>query len=194
MGIRPPILALIVATGGTCVLALEMLGTRLLAPRFGLTFELWAAMLSATLLALSLGYRIGAGVSRSLAPGGFLTKLLALSALWCLALPWLKIPVLAATGGWDARLGALLAAFTLFAPPLAALGAISPIAVQLAATRWESAGRAAGGVLAMSTLGSVAGALLTGFVLIPVLGVRALTLLLAALLGLVWAAALLGRR
>ena len=47
------------ALGGFAILVLELLGTRLLRPGFGGGIDVWAAMISVTLLALSMGYAHG---------------------------------------------------------------------------------------------------------------------------------------
>ena len=50
-----PWLSATVAISGACVLAIEILGTRLLGPFYGVDLFLWSALISTTLAALSLG-------------------------------------------------------------------------------------------------------------------------------------------
>jgi len=76
----------------------------------------------------------------------------------------------------------LVAAFLLFAPPLTLLGMVSPYAIRVRASSMDIVGRTAGDLYAISTIGSVAAALLTGFVLIPNIGVLRLTLMTGGLL------------
>lgn len=80
--------------------------------------------------------------------------------------------------------------------PTLLLGAAFPVALRLAAAG-RGVGREVGTVLALNTLGGIAGTLLAGFVLVPLLGlVRTLAVLAAAacLLGLVAAWAVPGVR
>ncbi len=44
---------------GASVLAIELLGTRVIAPFYGSSLYLWSALISVTLAALSLGYAVG---------------------------------------------------------------------------------------------------------------------------------------
>ena len=49
-------LYLLVSVSGAAVLAVELLGTRLLGPFYGVSLFLWSALISVTLAALSAGY------------------------------------------------------------------------------------------------------------------------------------------
>src|SRR5690606_7727026 len=59
----------------------------------------------------------------------------------------------------------------LFAPPLTILGMVAPYVLKLALADLQRTGRTAGTLYAVSTVGSVAGTILTGFILIPELGI-----------------------
>lgn len=80
--------------------------------------------------------------------------------------------------------GSLVSSMILLAAPLVLLGAISPIAIRLLLNDSGRAGAVAGGVFCLSTVGSVAGAILTGFLLAPLVGTRFLVQGLACLLAL----------
>lgn len=87
---------------------------------------------------------------------------------------------------------AFLATAILFAVPTVLLAAIGPIAVRLLATDTSHTGRVAGGVSALSTVGSIAGTVVAAFLLIDLLGsirltvvfLAVATLLLTVMLGL----------
>ena len=49
---KRPLLLLVVAVSGAAVLSLELLGTRLLGPFYGVSLFLWSALISVTLAAL----------------------------------------------------------------------------------------------------------------------------------------------
>lgn len=181
-------LYVVVALSGAGVLALEILGTRLLGPYYGVSLYLWSALISVTLAALSLGYALGGRWADRDARPSRLTLLLALAGVWTMGVPWLRGPLLAAAEGLGLRAAVLLSATVLFFPPLTLLGMVSPVAIRLHASALDRVGRSAGNLYAVSTLASVAAALLTGFWLIPVVGVHRLTvgtgliLLVAALI------------
>jgi len=63
--------------------------------------------------------------------------------------------------------------------PLSLLGTFSPIAVSILTRSAEEAGRVAGLVYGVSTIGNVVGTLLTTFTLIPTIGSRAITYIFA---------------
>jgi predicted membrane-bound spermidine synthase len=58
---------------------------------------------------------------------------------------------------------------------LSLLGTLSPVAVRLLTRSAQQAGRVAGFVYGISTVGNVAGTLVTTFILIPTIGSRAIT-------------------
>jgi len=166
----------IVSVSGASVLALELLGTRILGPFYGVSLFLWSALITVTLAALALGYAIGGRWADAGPKLGRLCLLLLLAGLWVTVIPWLRRPVLAVAEPLGLRPAVLLAALVLFFPPLALLGMVSPYAIRLKASGLDVVGRTAGNMYAISTIASVAAALLVGFFLIPVVGVMRLTI------------------
>ena len=178
----------IVAVAGACVLVIEILGTRLLGPYYGTSLFLWSALISVTLAALSLGYAWGGRLADRAPRAASLAWCLGLAGLWMLFVPWMRDPLLSTTERLGLRTSVLLASFVLFFPPLTLLGMVSPYAIRLRASSLERVGSTAGNLYAVSTGASVAGALVTGFWLVPLVGVTRLSygtgmlLLLAAAL------------
>jgi len=169
---------LAVVVSGASVLAIEMLGTRILGPFYGVSLYLWSALISVTLAALAVGYAIG---GRWADRGPRLPRFCAvmgLAGLWIVVIPWLRSPVLGATESAGLRTAVLATATVLFFPPLALLGMVSPYAVRLKASRLEEVGRTVGNLYAISTMASVVAAVATGFFLIPSMGVHHLTLMI----------------
>ena len=80
-------------------------------------------------------------------------------------------------GTWAGLISTVLGALTL-------LGTFSPIAVSLLTHAADQAGRVAGMVYGVSTIGNVVGTLLTTFALIPTIGSRAITYYFALVLAL----------
>lgn len=175
-------LYVIVSLSGAAVLALEILGTRVLGPFYGAGLFLWSALITVTLAALALGYALGGRWADRGPTAARLGSVLALAGVWVLAIPLLRRPLLLVTEPLGLRGAVLTASVLLFFPPLTLLGIVSPYAIRLKAARVEEVGRIAGNLFAISTLASVAAALLTGFVLIPYLGVGRLILVIGALL------------
>jgi len=172
----------VVAISGAPVLVIEILGTRILGPFYGVSLYLWSALIAVTLAALSLGYAIGGRWADRRPDTRVLAGIIAAAGLWILAVPWLRDPLLHLTESWGLRTAVLVSAAALFAPPLTLLGMVGPFAIRLCTSDVARAGRTAGDLFAISTVASVAGALATGFWLIPAIGVTRLTLGVGAVL------------
>ena len=175
-------------SAGALVLFIELAGARWLAPSFGSGLDVWASLLTVTLLALALG-AWGGGVLADRNP-----RVKTLSFLWfavaasmALLLPF-RNPLLNLTQRLAPGWGALLSAMGLYLPALVLLAAVAPLAVRLAAPTPETVGRVVGRYSAVGTAGSCLGALVTGFVLVPQFPLTRLfagASLTAALVGLV---------
>jgi spermidine synthase len=167
---------------GASVLSMEILGTRIIAPFYGSGLYLWSALISVTLAALSAGYAIGGRwADRGLTLRRF-CAVIGLAGLWIAAIPWLRLPVLAAAEKAGLRTAVMITATVLFFPPLALLGMISPCAIRLRAASLDVVGRTAGDLYAVSTVAGVVAAVTTGFFLIPNVGVYRLVFLIGLLL------------
>lgn len=190
-----PLLIATAALCGAAVMSIEVLGARIVGPFFGASLFVWTALISVTLVSLAAGYASG-GVLADRRGGGVVLALLVLSAgLLTLLVPLERTAVLTAFSGLGLRAGALAAAGLLFGPPLLLLGAVSPLVVRLAAPAAGHLGRTVGALSAVSTAGSFAGTLATGYVLIPWIGVtRVLAATGALLVGLAAVLLLAGRR
>jgi len=173
---------LAVIVSGASVLAIEVLGTRVIAPFYGASLYLWSALISVTLAALSLGYAIGGRLADRDAKLNLFCAIIGVAGLWVGIIPWLRVPILVAAEGFGLRTAVLVTATVLFFPPLALLGMVSPYAIRLKAKSLSVVGRTAGDLYAVSTLASVVAALATGFFLIPNVGVTRLLFLIGILL------------
>ncbi len=139
---------------GAIVLVLEIMGTRLFAPYLGTAFFVWVNVIGVILAALSLGYWLGgvfADRNQKMLPLIFLggAGTVALMLLWRIFLTHF--------GALGIRLGSLLAALLLFAPPSLILGMVSPYLIKLAAYDLAHLGQTSGRIYAASTLGSIIG-------------------------------------
>jgi len=183
-GLRSRFWPLYVVTfvSGAAVLAIEILGTRILGPFYGVTLFLWSALISVTLSALALGYAVGGRVADKVGTLRTLGMLLGGAGLWLLLLPWIKHPLLSMLEPAGLRLAVLFGATVLFALPLTLLGMVSPVAIRVRAQKLNEVGRSAGDLYAISTAGGVLAAIAVGFVLIPSVGVNRLTLLVGVFL------------
>lgn len=169
-------LRIVVFGSGAVLMALEIVGSRVLAPYFGSSVYVWGSLISIFLAALSLGYYLGGMAADRWPRPGALALTLGTAGILILLLPIVGRPILEVFALWDLgpRASPLLASVVLFALPSVLMGATSPFAIKLAATTLATVGNTAGVLYAISTAGSIAGTLLTAFVLIPAMGVRAI--------------------
>jgi spermidine synthase len=180
---RPHLLLyVIVSISGAAVLAIEILGTRMLGPFYGVSLFLWSALITVTLAALSVGYALGGRWADKGPSYSRLAIMLGGAGIWFLLCPWFREPLLHRLDPLGLRSGVLLAATLFFFFPLLLLGMVGPYAIRLRATNLGEVGRTAGDIYAISTVASVAAALLTGFILIPHVGVSRLVLWVGVLL------------
>lgn len=176
------VLRIVVFGSGAVLMALEIVGSRILAPYFGSSVYVWGSLISIFLAALSLGYYFGGVAADRWPRAGVLALMLGSAGILTLLLPLVSRPILEAFSTWDLgpRMNPLLASIVLFVLPSILMGATSPFAIKLAATDLATVGNTAGILYAISTAGSIVGTLLTAFVLIPAMGVRAILYTLGA--------------
>jgi spermidine synthase len=178
------LLKIVVVIAGAVLMALEILGSRILAPHYGSSVYVWGSLISTFLVALSVGYAAGGRIA-DLHPSMAVLSIV-LSAAGILMAPVIAWPdrILEGIGRfhWDVRWSALAAAVILFLPASIAMGMVTPFAVRIGIRRLEAAGRVSGGYSALSTAGSIAGTLAATFLLIPAFPVGALLSALAAIL------------
>ena len=176
---------------GAVVMALEILGSRLLAPVFGNSLFVWGALIGIILAAMSSGYAFGGWASDRYRVAAVLAWLLLGSGAWTLLISWmgqstiLKVAKLVE----DPRWGPSLAACVLLAPPAFGLSGVMPALLRLAVVDMGYLGRHTGSMIALSTVGSLAGTWGTAFFLLSWLGTHTLVASLGIvqlLLGLLW--------
>jgi predicted membrane-bound spermidine synthase len=172
---------------GAVLLGLEIVASRILAPYFGNSIYVWGSLISVFLLALSLGYWLG-GVAADKVPTYRALGLIILAAgILVMVLPLVSLPVSKAIAEMDlgVRSGVLLTSTIFFLVPSVLMGMVSPYVIKLSAHDLAVIGTTAGTVYAVSTVGSIAGAIGVSFFLIPLMGTKAIVLVSGAMLLLV---------
>src|SRR5918995_1750289 len=192
-----PLLRVLVFAGGFASIGVELTASRLLAPFFGSSTFIWASLIGLTLAFLSLGYFLGGRLADRRPEPDVLYAVTAVAAVAIGTIPFVSQPLL--TGSLEAFrefnagafYGSLAGTLLLLAPPVTLLGFISPFAIRLQLPDVASAGKTAGSLYALSTIGSISGSFIPVLVLIPLIGTAAtffvlsLALLVPAVAGLV---------
>ncbi len=172
-------------------MALEILGSRLLAPVFGNSLFVWGALIGVILAAMSSGYAFGGWISDRYSAGAVLAGLLLFSGCWTFLVSWASQPILFQVEKLveDPRWGPCLAATVLLAPPAFGLSGVLPAMLRLAVADMDHLGRHTGRMIALSTIGSLLGTWGTAFFLLSWIGSQALVAWLGTVqvaLGLLW--------
>ena len=186
----------LVFVSGMTVLGSELAGSRLLAPYFGTSLFIWANVIGLILLYLTVGYWLGGRLADRYPTRESLYHVTAIAAVFIGAIPVMAKPILylSSIGFANYSLGifwgSLMGVIALFLVPITLLGCVSPWAIRLSVTDVRGAGRTAGALYALSTLGSLAGAYLPVLLLIPTVGTNrtfylfSIVLLITSLVGL----------
>ncbi|HET7295097.1 MAG TPA: fused MFS/spermidine synthase [Vicinamibacteria bacterium] len=185
----------VVLASGFVTMAFEVLWTRILVFPFQSTVYAFTIILATFLAGLALGSGLYARLESRVPP----LTLLALAQLGAGLTALLLAPVagrpqalidafsnwLGFSGGVFLAAMALCSALAMLLPATL-MGVVFPLGTRLLAGELARAGRSIGGAYLVNTVGSVAGSLTTGFLLIPALGLK------TCLLGLCAGQALLG--
>lgn len=166
----------LVFSSSLCMLVLELVAGRLLAPTIGVSLFTWTSVIGVVLAGVAVGNTLGGLIARRAAsPTTLGGVLLASSAVtWGVALLVRAIDLNTLFDGLVplARIVTLVAA--LFLLPSALLGMVTPMVAQLTLRQRAEAGAVVGRLGAVSAAGSIAGTFLTGFWLVPTFGTRAI--------------------
>jgi len=163
---------------GILSMGFQLLASRLLNPFFGSSLIVWAWLISTFLAAFSLGSIVGGWISN--APlarrerAQWVAGALAVGSLAFTAFFGRMVLGQIETAFAEITTGLLVACLALSFLPVTTLSSFGPQCVQYLASRGTPPGKASGLVYGVSTLGNIAGVMLTAFVLIPHLPVSTL--------------------
>jgi predicted membrane-bound spermidine synthase len=189
---------LIVALTGGVSMGLELLSSRSLALIFGSSLQSFAVVLIAFILGIGLG---SAWIASPRRQAGSSERMIVL--LLCVAAGWVALLVfnierwvdfyrIARTGLARTPAGYVYyelltagIALVVLGFPAAWIGSVLPLMIRVTSQQGTALGAEVGALLTWNTLGAVAGTLLTGFVLMPQVGLRNAFVILALALALV---------
>lgn len=184
-----PLVWTAVILSGVLTMAYEVLWTRILVFPFKSTVYAFTLILATFLAALALGSRFYVTVERRPDPLRTLAVaqvLAGLTALLFTPLSVLLVDVIRSALTWVSpgavaylAVTALCAALVMLVPATF-MGLVLPLGMRLLVDDLARSGQQVGAAYLWNTAGSVAGSLLTGFVLIPLLGLKGVLLVLAS--------------
>ena len=176
--------------GSGCLLVIEIVAARLIAPNVGVSLYTWTSVIGVVLAGIAIGNWLG-GKLADRRPGRTTLSMIYLAAAATTALILFfarDVDAFTAPTSWPAILQVLWITVLMFFIPSVVLGMPTPMLVKLSLPSLESTGRIVGDVQAWATAGSIVGVFITGYFLISWFGTRAIVagvvvvlLLLAAL-------------
>lgn len=168
----------VVVTLGVLSMGFQLLASRLLNPHFGSSVVVWAWLISTFLAAFSLGSMVGGTISNAAAEKRerlrVITAILGVASLAFTAFFGRRLLGVIELAFTDVSIGLLVSCLGLFFLPVTVLASFGPQCVQYLAARGTPPGKASGLIYGISTLGNIAGVMLTAFALIPHLPVSTL--------------------
>src|SRR3989344_1296054 len=186
---------------GSAVLIVEVVAIRILSPYYGNTIYTASSVIGTVLAALSLGYYFGGVLSDKYPYHKVFYSIIFISGLLVIFVHLLNVSMLPVFSlFFSIKTGPLISSLCIFFVPAFFLGTLSPFAIKLHRVKsaksgvaleaqqfnvvnkkeglplqaGDQIGRRSGEVFFWSTLGSIAGSLASGFILIPFLGIHAI--------------------
>jgi MFS family permease len=188
---KSAVAAALVFLGGFIIMVLEIIGARYLAKDFGSSFHVWVAQIGVVLIALAVGYAVGGALADRwqrlspltalLVPAGLLLLLIPNCAAFLMEAIILRHPTDRPVPLLWQKLDPVMGSALIFLLPCVVLATLSPYMIRLATHSVAEVGRSSGLIIAASTIGSIAGVFVAGFVLIDHMRVSSIFRLMGAL-------------
>ncbi|MEI6093548.1 MAG: fused MFS/spermidine synthase [bacterium] len=161
---------------GASVMIVELAANRILSPLFGNSLFTWTALIGVILVSMSLGNYLGGKLVDKFPNRKLLKTLLFTAGLSTVMIPGLQNQINQAYINPNIIWGPISACLILFSIPGILLGSITPVVIRLVSLTSNDSkiGFSVGSISAASTLGSVVGTFVTGFVLIPLVGIKSI--------------------
>jgi MFS family permease len=160
--------------GSGCLLVLEIVAGRFLAPSLGVSLYTWTSVIGVVLAGVSLGNYLGGWAADRWPARSALALIYVTASLASVAILGLVryINSLELPNGAPAILQVLWLTTVLFFLPSTCMAAATPLLTRLSLRSVAEGGRVVGRIQAAAALGSIAGTFLAGFVLISAFGTR----------------------
>ena len=169
---------------GALDMALELVAARVLSPYVGSSNLIWTTIIGVMLTSMSIGYWIGGKLADKDPNINRLSTLILLGAIFTSFIPILEAVFVKNFSEISQNLVliAFITSAIIFGLPSFVLATVSPYAVKLKDKNPEEIGKLSGKVSSLSTIGSIVGTFVSGFLLIPNLGVRTIILSITLIL------------
>lgn len=163
---------------------LEIVGSRVVAPYVGTSLPVWTSIIGIILASLSAGYWLGGKIADKKPMIILLLWIILASSLSIAIIPILQsllLPIFTVLFR-DIKINAIASTTLLFSLPSMLLGMVSPYVIRLKLDQIKKTGSIAGQLYAISTIGSILGTFLAGFILLTYLSSNQILFFLSATL------------
>ncbi|MBI2967504.1 MAG: fused MFS/spermidine synthase [Bacteroidetes bacterium] len=176
------ILYLFILLEGAGVMCIELASVKMIAPWCGETLYVWTCVIGISILSLAGGYFIGGYMAEKHNPP--LLQMVFVPAIVFLILPMVTKEFFRLAESDNFILLAVISSLIIIPLPVVFLAAIPPVAIKILSANENESGNSTGKVYALSTAGGIFSALLTGFFLLPDLGISKCLFLAGMISGL----------
>jgi spermidine synthase len=173
------------------IMIIELVASRIVAKYFGNSLYTWTGIIGVVLGGITLGNYLGGTFADRFDVRRAARTLLFIGAGLVLLVLFLDALVNVVLGGLSSTehrlmliITSLFVIGTMFFLPATALGTISPIMAKYALEEADKIGTTVGSIYAAGSAGSIIGTFLSGFVLVPLLGIRTVIVTVAVVLAL----------
>jgi len=167
-----------------CVMVIELIAARLLAPYIGISLYTWTSVIGVILAGIALGNYLGGKVADRWPSPLVLAAMFFAGALLTIAI--LPATTVVASGDWFGNLPVMLnftlKTFFIFFLPAIVLSMVSPMVIKLTLADLGRTGGIVGTIYACSTAGAILGTFMTGFFFVLWFGTRMIVWVVAAVL------------
>lgn len=173
---------LIVFVSSACIMVLELVAGRIIAPHVGSSLYTWTTVIGVVLAGIMLGNYLGGRIADRWASMRLLGAIYLLAAFASVAVLGIDRMNRITPGDWNIVVEILIFTTAMFFVPCTILGTISPIVAKLAVSDLAKTGSTVGKIYAAGAFGSIVGTFATGFVLISWFGTYTIVLSVALIL------------
>ena len=165
---------------GALGMVLELVAARILSPYVGSSNLIWTTIIGIMLTSMSIGYWLGGKFADKRPDINLLSFFILIGAFFTSIIPILETALVKPLSEVMNELViiAIICSTIVFGIPSFILAMVSPFAVKLEDKNHEEIGKTSGKISSLSTIGSIVGTFVAGFLLIPNLGVRTLILII----------------
>jgi hypothetical protein len=175
----------VVFLSNVCIMVLELVAERIIAPYVGVSLYTWTSIIGIVLAGISLGNYVGGQLADRWASRRLLGTIFLLGGLTSLGILGIESLDILATIEWPLIAQILILVSAMFFLPAAILGTVSPIVAKLAVRDLDRAGQTVGQIYAAGSVGSIIGTFATGFALTALFGTHIIVIGVAGLLLLI---------